>query len=109
MLISIFLQATGGGNPLMSILPIILIIFIFYFFMIRPQSKKMKEEKGFRDSLGKGDKVVTLGGIHGRIVEVQEKIFMVEIDTNVKVRMEKTGISAEATKQYYGKDPEKTK
>ena len=88
----------------MTFLPILLIIVIFYFFMIRPQSKKMKEEKSFREGLGKGDKIVTLGGIHGRIVEVQEKIFMVEIDTNVKVRMEKTGISAEATKSYYPKE-----
>ena len=66
--------------------------------MIRPQVKKQKAEKTFRETLTKGAKVVTIGGIHGRIVEVNDKTFMVEIDTNVKVRVEKSAVSADATR-----------
>ena len=79
---------------------IVMIIVIFYFFMIRPQMKKAKLEKQFKDSLQKGDKIVTIGGIHGRIVEVADTTFLIEIDSNVKVRLEKSAVSAEATKQF---------
>ncbi len=71
--------------------------------MIRPQMKKAKLEKSFKDSLLKGDKVVTIGGVHGKIVDVAETTFMIEIDNNVRVKVEKTAISAEATKQYQPK------
>ena len=97
-LLSIFLQASPGGGGYGQILFLVLIIVVFYFFMIRPQMKKAKVERQFRESLQKGAKVVTIGGIHGRIIEVNDKTFMVEIDTNVKVRVEKTAIAAEATK-----------
>jgi preprotein translocase subunit YajC len=98
-IISIFLQtAAPGGGGFGQILFLVLIIVVFYFFMIRPQTKKAKLEREFRESLQKGAKVVTIGGIHGRIIEVNEKTFMLEIDTNVKVRIEKTAIAAESTK-----------
>jgi preprotein translocase subunit YajC len=97
-LLSIFLQAPAAGGGYGSILFLVLIIVVFYFFMIRPQTKKAKLEREFRESLQKGAKVVTIGGIHGRILEVNETTFMVEIDTNVKVRVEKTAVSADATK-----------
>ena len=97
-LLSIFLQAPAGGGGYGQILFLVLIIVVFYFFMIRPQTKKAKMEREFRESLQKGAKVVTIGGIHGRILEVNETTLMVEIDTNVKVRLEKTAIAAEATK-----------
>ena len=77
-----------------------LIILIMYFFMLRPQMKKMKVEKQFKESINKGDKVVTIGGVHGRIVEVAETTFLLEIDNNVKVRIEKSAVSAEASKQF---------
>lgn len=100
-LLNILLQAApAGGGAMGQLIMILLIIVIFYFFMIRPQMKKAKLEKEFKESLVKGDKVVTIGGVHGRIVEVNETTFMIEIDTNVKVKVEKTAISAEATKQY---------
>ncbi len=100
-LLNILLQApapAGGGPGLPNVLLLVAIIVVFYFFMIRPQTKKAKLEREFRESLEKGAKVVTIGGIHGRIVEVNDKTFMVEIDSNVKVRVEKTAIAAEATR-----------
>jgi preprotein translocase subunit YajC len=95
-LISILLQAQGSNA--MSMVFLVAIIVVFYFFMIRPQMKKQKQEKDFRNTLQKGAKVVTIGGIHGRILDVNDRTFMIEIDSNVKVRVEKTAISAEATK-----------
>ncbi|MCX6292454.1 MAG: preprotein translocase subunit YajC [Bacteroidetes bacterium] len=98
-LLSVILQSPApGGGGLGQIMFLVLIIVVFYFFMIRPQTKKAKVEREFRDSLQKGAKVVTIGGIHGRIIEVNDKTFMIEIDTNVKVRVEKTAIAADATK-----------
>jgi len=95
---SILLQAPGGSNGTVMLVYLVLFAGIFYFFMIRPQMKKAKTEKTFRESLQKGAKVVTIGGIHGRIVEVLDRTFMIEIDTNVKVKVEKTAVAADATK-----------
>lgn len=95
--LGILLQASGGSGTI-SIIYLVLIVVVFYFFMIRPQMKKAKMEKSFRETLEKGSKVVTIGGIHGRIVEVMDTAFMIEIDTNVKVKVEKSAIAAEATK-----------
>lgn len=87
--------------------PIIIVIYgallvVIWFFFIRPQSKKAKEQAGFAVGLEKGDKVVTSGGIHGRIVKVEENgSVLLEVDTNVKIRIEKTGISMELTKAAY--------
>ena len=97
-LLSILLQASPQGGGMMQIVFLVAIIVVFYMFMIRPQMKKQKAERSFRDSIEKGAKVVTIGGIHGRILEVNDKTFMIEIDTNVKVRVEKSAISAEATR-----------
>ncbi len=98
-ILNILLQAAPGqGGNGMSLIFLLAIIVVFYFFMIRPQMKKQKSEKQFRDSLQKGDKVVTIGGIHGRILEVNDRTFMIEIDTNVRVRVERSAVSADATK-----------
>lgn len=99
MLETILLQASSGGGAY-NLLMIGMIIVVFYFFMIRPQMKKAKEEKVFKESIRKGDKVVTIGGVHGKILDVNEKTFIMEIDTDTKVKIEKTAISAEATRQY---------
>lgn len=77
----------------MQILPLILIVVVFYFFMIRPQMKKTKEEKKYRESLQKGDKVVTIGGIHGKIVEIQDTTFTIEVENNVRFKIEKNAVS----------------
>ncbi len=97
--LSILLQAAGGG-AMQQMMMILMIIVVFYFFMIRPQMKKTKLEKQFKESIKKGDKVVTIGGVHGKVIEVNETTFILEIDTNTKVKIEKSAISAEATKQY---------
>ena len=75
-----------------------LIFVVFYFFMIRPQIKKQKDQKKFVEELKKGDKVVTTAGIHGRIVEVTDTIVTVDVDGGVKMRFEKSAISLEASK-----------
>lgn len=68
------------------------IIAIFYFFMIRPQQKKAKEERKFRESLSKGDKVVTIGGIHGQVESLDETSALVKVDSNTKLRFDKTAL-----------------
>ena len=103
MIASILLQAAPGGGAMGQLLMILLIIVVFYFFMIRPQMKKAKQEKVFKEGLVKGDKVVTIGGVHGKIVEVSDTTFMIEVDNNVKLKIEKSAVSAEATKQYQPK------
>jgi preprotein translocase subunit YajC len=80
------------ANPLMSMLPLLLIVVVFYFFMIRPQMKRQKEVRKFRESLAKGDKVVTTGGIYGKIVEVKETTIILEIAKDVNIVVDKNGI-----------------
>lgn len=91
-LMTILLQAADGGQGYMGILFWVAIIVIFYFFMIRPQAKRAKEAKKFRESLQEGTKVVTIGGIHGKVVSVQEKTVIIDTGSG-KLRMEKSAIS----------------
>ena len=79
-------------------LPMILIIVVFYFFMIRPQMKKAKDHKKYVEELKKGDKVITTSGIHGKIVDVNDATFLVEVESGTKIRFEKSSISLEASK-----------
>ena len=79
-------------NPIMTFLPLVLIIVVFYFFMIRPQMKKQKEVAAFRNSLAKGDKVVTTGGIYGKIIEMKDTTVLLQVDDNVKLRVDKAAI-----------------
>ena len=95
--LNILLQTQSGGG-MMQILFLILIIVVFYFFMIRPQMRKAKIERNFREGVKKGDRIVTIGGIHGRILEVDATTFLVEVDSNVKVRLEKNAVAVDATK-----------
>ncbi|MFM9027774.1 MAG: preprotein translocase subunit YajC [Bacteroidota bacterium] len=97
-MLNILLQATNPNGSMLNIVLLVGMIVVFYFFMIRPQMRKQKQEQQFRTTLEKGSKVVTIGGIHGKIIEVSEKTFLVEIDSNVKVRLEKSAISVDATK-----------
>jgi len=87
-----------GGDGLMSFLPLILIVVVFYFFMIRPQAKKAKEAKQFREALGKGDKVITIGGIIGKIAEVKEEYVLVTIANGVEIKVTKSGVSPDLSK-----------
>lgn len=75
-----------------------LIIVIFYFFMIRPQQRKIKEHKKYVDELKANDRVVTTAGIHGRIVEVGDTTFLVDVGSGTKIRFDKTAVSLEASK-----------
>ncbi len=74
-------------------------LLVFYFFFIRPQTKKAKEQQKFVENLKKGDKIVTAGGIHGKIIKEEEGTYLIEIDNNVKIRIEKSVLSAEMTKK----------
>lgn len=98
MLHSVLLQAGGkGGFDPMSFLLLGGIFIVMYFFLIRPQQKKGKEQAKFQEEIGVGTKVVTSSGIHGKIVKVDEKSVLLEIDTNTKIRVEKAFISMELT------------
>lgn len=85
-------QGQAAGNPLMNLLPLLLIVVVFYFFMIRPQMKRQKELKVFRESLKKGDKVVTTGGIYGKVVEIKDSVIIVEVDDNTKLKVDKAAV-----------------
>lgn len=71
---------------------LILIIVVMWFFMIRPQRKQQKELQKFREGLKKGDKVVTIGGIYGTVVDVKEKTLLLEIDNNVRIKVDKNSV-----------------
>lgn len=90
-------SADGGGAGMMNLIFIIAIILIFYFFMMRPQQKKQKEIKKFRDGLTKGDKVITAGGIYGKIREIKEAAFVVEIADGVKITIDKQSVYPSAS------------
>ena len=83
--------ATGTPqvNPLVQFMPIILMFVIFYFLLIRPQQKKAKEHKALLDTLKKGDKVVTAGGMHGKVTSLDDKIVTLEIANGVNVKFNK--------------------
>ncbi|MFH1791662.1 MAG: preprotein translocase subunit YajC [Candidatus Omnitrophota bacterium] len=81
-------------NPLISLMPIILIFVIFYFLLIKPQKKQQEEHKKMIGSLKKNDEVVTSGGIHGTIANVKETTVMLRVDDNVKLEVQKTAIAS---------------
>jgi preprotein translocase subunit YajC len=86
-------QPAGGGS--MTLIMILLLLLIFYFFMIRPQQKKQKQIEEYRSKLAKGDKIITIGGLHGKITDVQEKVFIVEIADGVKITVEKAAVAVD--------------
>ena len=96
MLYTILLQTAGTqptGSGWMGMLPILLIILIFYFFIMYPQQKKQKKINAFRDSLKNGDKVVTIGGIYGRIREIKDNTVLLEVADGVRIKFDKSAIS----------------
>lgn len=94
---TIFLQAATDGGMLPQLLMFGAIILVFYFFMIRPQQKKAKDQKKFREELTKGMHVVTIGGLHGKLVELEEATVTVEVDRGVRLTFDRSAISPEAT------------
>ena len=91
------------GNPLMNFLPLVLIILVFYLFFIRPQMKKSKDQRKFREALKKGDKVISIGGIHGKIIEVAEKTVTLDVGNQMKLTFEKSAIAADPSAQLEAK------
>jgi len=100
-LMNVLLMAppAAGDSIIMKFLPLIMIGIVFYFFMIRPQTKKMKDQKNFIEAIKKGDKVVTIGGIHGKIADINEDTYLLEIENGVKMKIDKVSVSLEASKK----------
>lgn len=84
---------SSAASPLFQFLPLVLIFVIFYFLLIRPQKQKEKEHQKMLAGIDKNDEVVTLGGIHGTIVNVKEKTLILRIDENVKMEIEKNSVA----------------
>jgi len=85
-------QSAQAANPLVNLVPLILIFVIFYFMLIRPQKKREAEHKKLLNNLNKNDEAVTTGGIHGTIVSVKERTVLLRVDENVKIEVEKSSI-----------------
>ena len=91
-----------GGDGMSSMIMLGLMVLVFWFFMIRPQMKKQKELKKFRDGLAKGDHIVTIGGIHGKILEVADSTVLVQSE-GTKIRLDKSAISQSSEDQLMTK------
>ncbi len=106
-LLSILLMAPpqqgSQSSSWMTFIPLLLIIVVFYFFFIRPQMKRSKDQKKFRESLQKGQKIITIGGIHGRIVEIQDTTVTIEVENGVRLRVEKSAIAIDNTQTIENK------
>jgi preprotein translocase subunit YajC len=86
--------AGGDANPIAMFLPLVLIFIVFYFFIIRPQKKKEDDRKKMIDAINKGDRVVTIGGIHGTVTQIDETSVLVQVDNNTKLRIERSALSS---------------
>ena len=95
--ITLLQAAQQQGSSWSGILMIVLIFVIFWLFFIRQQNKRAKEQQKFREGLQKGDKVVTIGGIHGKVEEVREHTVIVSVDHNTKIEFEKSAIVPSAS------------
>ncbi len=103
MYLTIVLQGASGG--IASMLPILAMILVFYFFMIRPQMNRQKKEKKFQAEIKRGTRVITTSGIHGKIVELNEKDNTVVIETSAgKIKFERSAISMELTNKLNNTD-----
>lgn len=94
---TVLLQAGGGGTSQFIMLGAMVVI--FYMFFIRPQQKKQKNQKNFINELKKGDMVVTMGGIHGKVTEVTDETITVDVDRGTKLTLEKSSVSLDASKR----------
>lgn len=86
-------QPDGAANPIITFLPIVLIFVVFYFFIIRPQKKREEDRKKMIEAVKKGDKIVTIGGIHGTVQQVDEGSLLIQVDTNTKLRVDKNAVA----------------
>jgi preprotein translocase subunit YajC len=79
-------------NPWMSVVMLLMIVVVFYFFMIRPQQKRSKEQKMFREALKKGDKIITSGGIFGKVAEIGNRYILIDVEGGMKLKIDKSAI-----------------
>lgn len=86
-----------GGNPLAQIIPLLLIVVVFYFFMIRPQMKKAKDQKKYIEALKVGDKVLTIGGIYGTVLKMNDDGTIILSVEDGKLKIAKSAISQDST------------
>ncbi|GIL22786.1 MAG: preprotein translocase subunit YajC [Bacteroidota bacterium] len=96
-------QAPAGGGLTTQLLFMGALIAVFYFFMIRPQQKKAKDQKKFTEEIKRGDYVVTIGGLHGRVAEIEDDTFIIEVERGGRLKYSKSAISMESTKAAAGK------
>jgi preprotein translocase subunit YajC len=85
-------QPQQGGSPINSVLFLVLLIVVFYFFMIRPQVKRQKDLKNFREALQKGDKIITTGGIYGKINSISGNIATIDVGNSVIIKVDKSAL-----------------
>ncbi len=99
MILQIFAQATSapGGMGYQNIIFFVGIAVVFYFFMIRPQQKKTKDQKKFLEEIKKGDAVVTIGGLHGKVHALDDNTITLDVDKGTKMVFERSSISLEAS------------
>ncbi|SNC77160.1 preprotein translocase subunit YajC [Hymenobacter gelipurpurascens] len=95
MFSTLLLQAGVSGESLTSLLFPVAIAAVVYFFMIRPQQKRAAEAKKFRAAIAKGSNVVTIGGLHGKVLEVNEETIIVEVDKGVRLKFDRSAIARE--------------
>ncbi len=98
----IFLTAVGGGGT-MQLLFLGGIAVVFYFFMIRPQQKKQKDQKKFINEIKKGDAIETIGGVHGKLEELDEETVTIDVEKGARIKFERSAISLEASKKQADK------
>lgn len=105
MIQGILVQAApgGGGFDPSSLILFGGIALVFYFFMIRPQQKKQKDQKNFINEIKKGDHIVTIGGIHGKIMEMDEETVTIDVEKGARIKLERSAISLEASKKQADK------
>ena len=94
MFLTLLLQAAGGMDYTQLLFPIAIGL-VVYFFMIRPQQKRAADAKAFRQSLAKGSRIVTIGGLHGLVVDLTEDTVVVEVDRGTKLRFDRSAIARE--------------
>ncbi len=103
----IMLNAVSGGSGMANLLMIVAIIVIFYFFMVRPQQKKQKEIRKFREGIQEGQKVVTAGGIYGKVRKIKDTSFSIEIAPNVCITVDKGSVYPSAQEAQTESDADK--
>ncbi len=97
VLLIFLMPQSPDGSPVPSFVFLLLIIVVFYFFMIRPQMKRQKDLKSYRANLNKGDKIVTTGGVYGKVLDIKDQTITMEIADNVRIKIDKNAVLKDNT------------